>query len=92
MLLHPKRAAKTFLDIHQHRRAHPRKTEHSPNEQMGRNYTQRVRYKEYYLDDAEYVVVGFGTCGRIALTAVREARERHQSWFVAPCEPFTLSH
>jgi 2-oxoglutarate ferredoxin oxidoreductase subunit alpha len=33
-----------------------------------------VRYKEYYLDDAEYVIVGFGTAGRIALTAVRNAR------------------
>ena len=35
-----------------------------------------IRYKEYYLDDAEYVVVGFGTAGRIALSAVREAREK----------------
>lgn len=33
-----------------------------------------VRYKEYYLDDAEYVVIGFGTAGRIALSAVRAAR------------------
>jgi 2-oxoglutarate ferredoxin oxidoreductase subunit alpha len=33
-----------------------------------------IRYKEYYLDDAEYVVIGFGTAGRIALTAVRNAR------------------
>lgn len=33
-----------------------------------------IRFKEYYLDDAEYVVVGFGTAGRIALTAVRNAR------------------
>ncbi len=33
-----------------------------------------VRYKEYYLDDAEFVIVGFGTAGRIALTAVRTAR------------------
>ena len=35
-----------------------------------------VRFEEYYLDDAEYVVVGFGTAGRIALSAVREAREK----------------
>jgi 2-oxoglutarate ferredoxin oxidoreductase subunit alpha len=42
-------------------------------EEITRN---EVRYEEYYLDDAEYVVVGFGTCGRIALTAVREAREK----------------
>ncbi|MFZ3070087.1 MAG: 3-methyl-2-oxobutanoate dehydrogenase subunit VorB [Anaerolineaceae bacterium] len=34
-----------------------------------------VRYKGYYLEDAEYVVVGFGTAGRIALSAVRTARE-----------------
>ena len=33
-----------------------------------------VRYKEYFLDDAEIVVVGFGTAGRVALSAVREAR------------------
>ncbi|MCA2000764.1 MAG: 3-methyl-2-oxobutanoate dehydrogenase subunit VorB [Chloroflexi bacterium] len=33
-----------------------------------------VRYKEYFLDDAEIAVVGFGTAGRIALSAVREAR------------------
>ncbi len=34
-----------------------------------------VRYKEYYLDDADYVVVGFGTAGRVALSAVRAARQ-----------------
>jgi 2-oxoglutarate ferredoxin oxidoreductase subunit alpha len=34
-----------------------------------------VRYKEYYLDDAEIVVVGFGTAGRVALSAVRSARQ-----------------
>jgi 2-oxoglutarate/2-oxoacid ferredoxin oxidoreductase subunit alpha len=33
-----------------------------------------VRYKEYYLEDAKYVVVGFGSAGRIALSAVRAAR------------------
>jgi 2-oxoglutarate ferredoxin oxidoreductase subunit alpha len=33
-----------------------------------------VRFKEYYLDDAEIVVVGFGTAGRVALSAVRAAR------------------
>lgn len=35
---------------------------------------EEVRYKEYYLDDAEYVVIGFGTAGRVALSAVRAAR------------------
>ncbi|MFM8320691.1 MAG: 3-methyl-2-oxobutanoate dehydrogenase subunit VorB [Chloroflexota bacterium] len=33
-----------------------------------------VRYKEYFMDDAEYVVVGFGTSGRVAFSAVRAAR------------------
>ena len=33
-----------------------------------------VLYKEYYLDDAEFVIVGFGTAGRVALSAVRTAR------------------
>ena len=35
---------------------------------------REVRYREYYLDDAEYVVLGFGTAGRVALSAVRAAR------------------
>ena len=33
-----------------------------------------IRYKEYFLADAEFVVVGFGTAGRVALSAVRQAR------------------
>ncbi len=36
--------------------------------------TNEVRYRAYYLDDAEIVVVGFGTAGRVALSAVRAAR------------------
>lgn len=35
-----------------------------------------VQHKEYFLDDAEYAVVGFGTSGRIALSAVRSARAK----------------
>jgi 2-oxoglutarate ferredoxin oxidoreductase subunit alpha len=35
-----------------------------------------VRYKEYFLDDAEIVIVGFGTAGRVALSAVRQARQK----------------
>jgi 2-oxoglutarate/2-oxoacid ferredoxin oxidoreductase subunit alpha len=35
---------------------------------------KELRYREYYLDDADFVVVGFGTAGRVALTAVRAAR------------------
>jgi 2-oxoglutarate ferredoxin oxidoreductase subunit alpha len=34
-----------------------------------------VRYKEYFMDDAEYVVIGFGTAGRVSLSAVRAARQ-----------------
>lgn len=35
-----------------------------------------VRYKEYFLDDAEIAVIGFGSSGRIAFSAVRTAREQ----------------
>ncbi len=38
--------------------------------------SKEVRYKEYFLDDAEYVIVGFGTAGRVALSAVRAARAK----------------
>ena len=34
-----------------------------------------LRYKEFYMEDAELVVVGFGTAGRVAQSAVRAARE-----------------
>lgn len=33
-----------------------------------------VRFKEYHLDDAEIAVVGFGTAGRVALSAVKALR------------------
>jgi 2-oxoglutarate ferredoxin oxidoreductase subunit alpha len=33
-----------------------------------------IRYKEYFLDDAEIAVVGYGTAGRISLSALRTAR------------------
>lgn len=33
-----------------------------------------VRFREYYLEDAEIVVLGFGTAGRVAFSAVRTAR------------------
>lgn len=36
--------------------------------------TSEVRFKEYYLEDAEVVVIGYGTAGRVALSAVRAAR------------------
>lgn len=35
---------------------------------------KEIRYKEYYLDDAKFIVVGFGSAGRVALSAVRQAR------------------
>jgi 2-oxoglutarate ferredoxin oxidoreductase subunit alpha len=35
---------------------------------------KEVRYKGYYLEDAKFVVVGFGSAGRVALSAVRAAR------------------
>jgi 2-oxoglutarate ferredoxin oxidoreductase subunit alpha len=34
-----------------------------------------IRYIEYQLDDAEIAVIGFGTAGRVASSAVRAARE-----------------
>lgn len=34
-----------------------------------------VRFKEYFMDDAEYAVVGFGSAGRVAFSAVRAARQ-----------------
>jgi 2-oxoglutarate ferredoxin oxidoreductase subunit alpha len=48
-----------------------------------------VRYKEYFLDDAKYVIVGFGTAGRVALSAVREARA--QGIKVGLLRPITVS-
>lgn len=48
-----------------------------------------VRFKEYYLDDADYAIVGFGTAGRIALSAVRAARARGIK--VGLLRPITLS-
>ncbi len=48
-----------------------------------------VRYKEYFLDDAEIVIVGFGTAGRVALSAVRTARE--QGIKVGLLRPITVS-
>ena len=35
-----------------------------------------VRYKGYFLEDAEFVIIGFGTAGRVALSAVRQARQK----------------
>lgn len=35
-----------------------------------------VRFKEYYTDDAEYLIVAFGSVARICLKAIEEAREK----------------
>ncbi len=48
-----------------------------------------IRYREYFLEDAEIVVVGFGTAGRIALSAVRMARA--EGIKVGLLRPITLS-
>jgi 2-oxoglutarate ferredoxin oxidoreductase subunit alpha len=48
-----------------------------------------IRYKEYYLDDAEIVVVGYGTAGRVAFSAVRAARA--EGIRVGLLRPVTLS-
>ena len=34
-----------------------------------------IRYKTYHLEGARYAVIGFGTAGRVALSAVRTARQ-----------------
>lgn len=33
-----------------------------------------IRVKKYFMEDARYVLVGFGSAGRVALSAVRQAR------------------
>lgn len=48
-----------------------------------------VQFKGYYLDDAEYVVIGYGTAGRVALSAVRAAREQGQK--IGLLRPITLA-
>jgi 2-oxoglutarate/2-oxoacid ferredoxin oxidoreductase subunit alpha len=48
-----------------------------------------IRYKEYFLEDAELIVVGFGTAGRVALSSVRAARA--EGIPVGLLRPITLS-
>ncbi len=48
-----------------------------------------VRFKEYFLEDAEIVIIGFGTAGRVALSAVRAARQ--QGMRIGLLRPITLS-
>ena len=35
-----------------------------------------VRYQEYFTDDAEYLIVAFGSVARICLKAIEDAREK----------------
>jgi 2-oxoglutarate ferredoxin oxidoreductase subunit alpha len=35
-----------------------------------------VQYKEYFMDDADIAIIGFGSAGRISLSAVRAARAK----------------
>jgi 2-oxoglutarate ferredoxin oxidoreductase subunit alpha len=48
-----------------------------------------IRFKEYFLDDAKFILVGFGTAGRVAYSAVRTARA--QGIPVGLLRPITLS-
>jgi len=59
-----------YLDVHQEEKLNLRLLERWKQIQAS-----EVRYKEYFLDDAEFVIIGFGTAGRVALSAVRLARE-----------------
>ena len=45
-------------------------------EKIARIKAEEVRWKEYSTDDAEYLVVAFGTVGRVCQTVVREARKK----------------
>lgn len=48
------------------------------NERFQRTYAEiqanEVRYKEYHTEDAEYLIVAFGSIARICLKAIEEAR------------------
>jgi 2-oxoglutarate ferredoxin oxidoreductase subunit alpha len=33
-----------------------------------------ISYKEYFTEDADYIIVGYGSAGRISLSAIRQAR------------------
>lgn len=48
-----------------------------------------IRFREYYMENTDYVVIGFGTAGRIALSAVRAARAEGIN--VGLFRPITLS-
>ncbi|MFO8037713.1 MAG: 3-methyl-2-oxobutanoate dehydrogenase subunit VorB [Anaerolineales bacterium] len=48
-----------------------------------------VRYKEYHMEDPEILVIGFGTAGRVASSAVRDARD--EGIAVGLLRPITLA-
>ena len=48
-----------------------------------------IRFKEFMMEDAEYAVIGFGTAGRVASSAIRAARE--EGIKVGLFRPVTLS-
>ncbi|MCD6356515.1 MAG: 3-methyl-2-oxobutanoate dehydrogenase subunit VorB [Anaerolineaceae bacterium] len=48
-----------------------------------------VRYKEYFMDGAKIAVIGYGSSGRVSLSAVREAR--NQGIPVGLVRPISLS-
>jgi 2-oxoglutarate ferredoxin oxidoreductase subunit alpha len=48
-----------------------------------------VRFKDYFLEDAQFVILGFGTAGRVALSAVRAARQ--QGLKIGLLRPITVS-
>jgi 2-oxoglutarate ferredoxin oxidoreductase subunit alpha len=50
--------------------------------------SNEIRYKEYMLEGAELIVVGFGTAGRVAQSAVKMARQ--QGIPVGLLRPITL--
>jgi 2-oxoglutarate ferredoxin oxidoreductase subunit alpha len=48
-----------------------------------------VRYKEFFMEDAEIAIIAFGTAGRVASTAIRQARE--EGIKVGLLRPITLA-
>ncbi len=62
------------------------------NHRFQRTYEEirknEVRFKEYYTDDAEYIIVAFGTVARICLKAIEDARK--QGIKVGLLRPITL--
>ncbi len=65
----PNRLSSIYLNVHE---------EEECNMRLLRRWQEveanEVRYKEYFMEDAKYVIVGFGSAGRVALSAVRAAR------------------